>query len=422
MLRFLVFSFVILILSCRTQAPPALVVSCGSVGKELELCQAGVALWSKQSGQSAQVVTAPSGSGERLGLYQLFLAAHAPDIDVFAIDTTWPGIIGDFFLDLGPLVTRGEVSSFFSAFIENNTVRGRLTALPWFIDAGLLYYRRDLLELYREPVPETWLELTRVAERIQTQERQKGNDRFWGFVFQGRAYEGLTCNALEWIASWGGGTFVDPSGEVTIDGPLARRALDLAAQWVGRISPPGVLNYMEEETRGVFQSGNAVFMRNWPYAWTLSQAADSPVRGKVGLTVLPRGEGPLSRHATTLGGWSLSVSKFSKRPEQAVALIKFLVSPEEQKRRALSGGLNPTLPALYSDPEIVRMNPMMGRLVQVFRQAVLRPSRATGSRYNRVSSEIWDSVHDCLAGKSPVPSGILELKKSLLLLKRGGKW
>src|SRR5262249_50392559 len=141
----------------------------------------------------------------------------SPDIDVFLIDTTWPGMLGDFFSDLlADDRVRLAAQAHFSSFIRSNRSKGRLIALPWFIDAGVLYFRKDLLEKYGERPPETWPELTRIAEKIQAGERKAGNSRFWGLVFQGRAYEGLTCNALEWIESWGGGSIVDESGEVTI--------------------------------------------------------------------------------------------------------------------------------------------------------------------------------------------------------------
>ena len=110
-----------------------------------------------------------------------------------------------------------------------------------------------------------------------------------GYVWQGRAYEGLTCNGIEWVASFGGGTIVEPDGKISINNPQAAAALNPAKSWIGTISPEGVLNYAEEEARGVFQSGNAVFMRNWPYAWALANAADSPVKDKVGIAVLPQG-------------------------------------------------------------------------------------------------------------------------------------
>src|SRR5690606_36445569 len=126
--------------------------------------------------------------------------------------------------------------------------------------------------------------------------------------------------------------------------------------WVGRISPRGVLNYDEEASRGVFQTGNAVFMRSWPYAWALAQSEDSPVRDKVGVIALPRG-GEQGRHAGTLGGWQLAVSRYSRNPEAAMELVRYLTSAQEQKRRAIAGAYNPTIIGLYEDEEILAANP-----------------------------------------------------------------
>src|SRR5208282_4220423 len=109
-----------------------------------------------------------------------------------------------------------------------------------------------------------------------------------------------TCDALEWINSYGGGTIIDSSGKITINNPQAVAALKQAASWINNIAPQGVLNYGEEEARGVFQSGKAAFMRNWPYAWSLAQGADSPIKGKVGVSPLPKG-GANGHNSATLG-------------------------------------------------------------------------------------------------------------------------
>jgi trehalose/maltose transport system substrate-binding protein len=405
----------------QANQPREIVISCGAVGVELELCQSGVAAWSKESGFPARVVTASSNSGERLGSYQLLLASHSSDIDVFVIDTPWPGVIGDFFLDLTDVLEPDVRADQFAGFIDNNTVRGRLVALPWFIDGGLLYYRKDLLESYGFRVPQSWQELTETAKQIQNSERRKGRTDMWGFVFAARAYEGLTCAALEWIHSSGGGSIVDPKGQVSVNNEAAREVLSLAASWIGSIAPRGVLGYMEEETRAVFQSGRAVFMRNWPYAWELSQAAESPVRGKVGITVLPKGNGENAKATSALGGWSLAVSKFSKNPEASKSLAKYLASASEQKRRALRGGLSPTWRSLYNDPELLAKNPALKDLKPVYDSALPRPSKIVASDYNRVSSEFYEAVHGILSGGKPEPL-LEQLESDLTLLKRKGRW
>src|SRR5262245_13036205 len=217
-------------------------LSCGSVGKDFDTCKAGAELWAKKTGNTAKVVTSPTSSTEKLALAQQLLAAGATDVDIFSVDVVWPGILGSFFLDLKQY-SGGSEKDHFEPIIANNTVDGKLVAMPWYTDAGLLYYRKDLLEKYKEEVPATWEQMTAAAKKIQDAEHKAGHKEMWGFVFQGKAYEGLTCNALEWVASFGGGTIVGSDGKVTIDNPEAAAALDLAATWIGSITPPGVLNY-----------------------------------------------------------------------------------------------------------------------------------------------------------------------------------
>jgi trehalose/maltose transport system substrate-binding protein len=241
----------------------------------------------------------------------------------------------------------------------------------------------------------------------------------WGFVYQGRAYEGLTCDALEWVHSFRGGTIIDETGEITINNPRAVEAIALAGSWVGEIAPPGVLNYAEEEARGVFQSGNAVFMRNWPYAWALAQSPDSPIRGKVGVAALPKG-GPDGRNTGTLGGWQLAVSRYSDEPEVAADLVMFLTSYAEQKRRAIEGSYNPTIAALYEDPEVLEAAPFFGDLYETFTNAVARPSKPTGEKYNRVSNAFWNAVHSVKSGQADAATALADLEGQLASIRRRG--
>ncbi len=393
-------------------------ISCGAVGLELQFCTEGVEAWSKQSGVKVRIVSTPNSTSARLALYQQLLAAGADDIDVFQVDVIWPGILAAHFIDLRPYA-KGATADQFVTIIDNNTVDGRLVALPWFIDAGLLYYRKDLLEKHGAKPPVTWQELTATAKKVMDAERKAGNERMWGFVWQGKAYEGLTCNALEWIDAFGGGAIVDAAGGITVNNPRAAQALALAAGWVGTISPTGVLNYSEEEARGVFQSGNAVFMRNWPYAWSLANSDDSPVNGKVGVAALPKG-GPAGKHTGTLGGWQLAVSRYSKHPAQAADLVLYLTSRAEQKRRAIEGSYNPTITALYDDPQVLQAVPFVGSLRETFTSAVARPSRVTGANYNKVSTEFWEAAHSVLSGRAKAPAALSRLERRLKRIKRGG--
>ncbi len=395
-----------------------LTISCGAVGVELTLCQEGVAAWEERTGHSVDIVSTPNSSTERLSLYQQILSANSSDIDVLQVDVVWPGLLANHLLDLNETLGEDAAAGHFPAIVENNTVDGRLVAMPWFTDAGVLYYRKDLLEEYGHEPPETWEQLTEIAREIQAGEQAAG-DSIWGYVFQGRAYEGLTCNALEWVASYGGGTIVDAEGNLTVNNANAAAALDLAASWIGDITPEGVLNYTEEEARGLFQSGNAVFMRNWPYAWSLAQGEDSEVRDRVGVVKLPHG--PEGESAATLGGWNLAVSRYSENPELAADLVAFLTDEAEQKRRAIEGSYNPTLERLYEDEEVLAAVPFFGTLYDTFANAVARPSAATGESYGRVSNAFFDTSHSVLSGEMSATDALAQLEGQLRRLERRWK-
>jgi trehalose/maltose transport system substrate-binding protein len=338
---------------------------------------------------------------------------------VFQVDVVWPGLLGSHFVDLKPY-THGAEAGIFADFVASNTKGGRLVAMPWFINGGLLFYRKDLLAKYGLAVPQTWDELASAARRVQGGERAAGNDKMWGYVWQGRAYEGLTCDAVEWISSFGGGSIVEADGRISIDNPRAVAALNTAASWVGAISPGAVLNYAEEESRGVFQAGNALFMRNWSYAWSLAQAPQSGIRGRVGVAVLPRAAG--GAHAATLGGESLAVSRYSRNPAVAASLVLYMTSEAVQKQRAIAASFNPSLLSLYKDADVLQANPFMGELYGVFSHAVARPTVIAGTHYNQVSNEFWNATHDVLSGREKAEVALPQLAATLLRVSRGGKW
>ncbi len=375
--------------------------------------------WARATGNRIEYIDTPAETDARLALFQQYWAAHSPDVDVYTIDVIWPGIAAPHALDLLPYFSEATLDSFFPAYVNNNTVRGKLVAIPFYADAGLLYYRTDLLEKYgyRRP-PETWDELEQMAQRIQEGERAAGNPDFWGFVWQGKRYEGLTCDALEWLVSHGGGTILDSTGRVTVNNPRAVAAVARARRWIGWITPPGVTNYAEEDSRNVWQTGNAAFMRNWPYAYNLGNQPDSPIRGKFRVTVLPRDTSALGRHAATLGGWQLMVSRYSRHPEEAVALVRYLTSYELQRERSLELSLLPTRPAVYRDPEVLRVRPWFRDVLKVLENAVARPSTVAGARYNRVSQAFYSAVHRALTGEATPHDALRDAERRLKRILR----
>ncbi|MGC9313438.1 MAG: ABC transporter substrate-binding protein [Sediminispirochaetaceae bacterium] len=347
-----------------------------------------------------------------LGQYKQFWEAQSGELDIYRIDVIWPGDIATHLIDLNQFPEIKEAAAdHFPAIIKNNTVDGDLVGLPWFTDAGLLYYRTDLLEKYGyDGPPETWMELEEMAQKIQAGERAGGNQDFWGFVWQGDAYEGLTCDALEWVYSNGGGTIVSSDKKITINNDNAVEALEMAAGWIDNISPKGVTAFKEEEARRVWQNGNAAFMRNWPYAFSLGNADDSPIKGKFDAAPLPKGR---KGGAATLGGWQLAISKYSEHPEVAADVLAFLCSYESQKEMATMGSYNPTIMDLYQDEDVLEATPIFGSLYDVFINAVARPSTATAPNYAETSRLFFSKAHDVLLGNLDADDAMEELELDL---------
>ena len=367
--------------------------------------------FAEATGSTVNYLKGAESATERLTFMQQTMAAESGDVDVAQIDVIWPGIFAAHAVDLSDQV--GDVE-FFERIQDNNTVDGALVGLPWFTDAGLLYYRTDLLEKYGfEGPPTTWQELTDMATTIVEGETAE-NTAFTGFTFQGGAYEGLTCNALEWQYSNGGGSIVEPDGTVTMNNDQAKAALDLAASWVGTISPEAVTGYMEEDARGVWQGGNAAFMRNWPYAYSLSSAADSVIKDVFDITQLPMGDGDDATHAATLGGWQMFVSRYSQNQDAAKAFAKYAVSPELQKAHAIERSALPTIGALYEDEDILAANPFFGQLFDVFSGgAVARPSTPSADLYGEVSLEYYTAVNEILTGSAETGPRVEDLASAL---------
>ncbi len=400
------------------QAADLAIVS-GDTGTGLDFLRSQLALFEEKTGNKVTIVPMPSSTTDQFGQYKLWLAAGNSDIDVYQTDVIWAPQLAGQFLDLAD-AAKDVVNQHFPSIIESQTVDGRLVALPGFTDAPALFYRKDLLDKYGEKVPTTWAELAATAKKIQDGERASNPD-MQGFVFQGNAYEGLTCNALEWVKSFGGGQIIEADGTISINNPQAVAALEEAKSWVNNIAPQGVLSYQEEEARGVWQLGNAVFMRNWPYAYQLGNGDDSAVKGKFDVAPLPKGDGADARSAATLGGWNFAVSKYSKNPDAAIQLALFLSSAEVQKNRALEQSNLPTIIALYDDADIAAKQPIIPSWKEVFENAVPRPSAPTKVKYNEVSSLFWSAVHDTLSGNGTAAEN-LELLEAKLTDLKGNGW
>ena len=337
-----------------------------------------------------------------------------PKADVYAIDVVWPAILSAFAEDLRP--TFGDLRGIAPGLIGNDTVSGKMVAIPYFAEVSLLYYRTDLLRKYHfaDP-PRTWGELERQAYVIEVGERTDGDRKFWGYLWQGAASEALTCNAYEWQLSQGGGSLLAPDGTLNLKSEQTAKAWNRARRWIGTLSPPEVTNQLEDDSLQLWTQGHSAFMRNWPYAWRESMRGDSKVKGTVGVTVLPRGDGPAGRHADVLGGFQLMVNKRSTHKEAAIELVRYLTSPQVQRLNAIRRGYLPTRLDLYDDPAVLNANPFFGSLKGVLvNGAVARPSSAAGRRYDTVSRAYFTAAHQTLTGEKPASRAVAGLREDLL--------
>jgi multiple sugar transport system substrate-binding protein len=293
-------------------------------------------------------------------------------LDAFVMDTIWPGEFASagWALPLDRYFDVAQRGEFLEAPVLANQYRGHTYGMPLFIDAGLLYYRKDLLEKHKLPPPRTWPELVAAAKVILAREQ---DPQLVGFSGQFKQYEGLICNMMEYIVGNGGSLWDENRMVSLIDQPAALAAVRFVRdRIIGEISYRGVLAYEEPESLALFTQGRAIFHRNWPYAWALANdPKNSRIAGKVGAVELPSFPG--AKTVATLGGWQLGISRFSTKPSLAWRFIDFMTSKEIQKRIALATGRAPTRVALYKDPEITTRMPQLNSFLGTFKSAVPRP-------------------------------------------------
>ena len=408
----------LLISAFGTETATVNVVS-GLSDRDLEFMEEVTQEWELKTGITVNFVDLPSSAYDDLfGFYREWLEAGNTDVDVYFTDVIWAPQLANQFVDLTPYV-QDVIDDHFPSIIESQTVNGKLVALPAYTEIPALYYRKDLLEKYGKSIPKTWDELTVTAQEIMDKERAAGNPHMFGFVFQGKAYEGLTCDALEWVKSYGGGQIVEPDGTISINNPNAVKALERAKTWVGTIAPETVLSHTEDVSHSIWQSGNAVFMRNWTYGVALGNDDDSAIKGKFDVTTLPSGGGG---SVATLGGWNIAVSKYSFNQGAAISFAKFIASTEFQTKRALNTSHLPTIISVYDDPQVKAEQPIIPRWKEVFLNAAQRPSATTKVKYNEVSTLFWNAVHNTLSGDGSAEENLEILEDELEDLRDGPTW
>jgi len=349
----------------------------------------------------------PSDSGAQHDAYVTMLNAQSSEIDVMDLDVVWPAEFAQagYALPLDRFIEQDgiDLSKYNQGALAAGNFDGKQWALPKFIDAGMLFYRTDLVPA--DKVPKTWDELLAAAKELKGQ----GGTQF-GYLMQAKQYEGLVCNAVEFIASYGG-KVVDENNNVVINSPETIKGLKKMVEIVkSDVVPSNITTFTEPESHTSFIEGQSAFIRNWPYQYALANDAEqSKIVGKVGVAPLPAGD---KGSAATLGGWMTAINKYSKHKEEAWEFVKFMTGPEGQKISAIYGGLAPTLPELFNDKEVLEANPFFAQegFVNALNAAVPRP---VVPNYPEVSEIIQINVSKMLAGELTVEQAVANMEQEI---------
>jgi multiple sugar transport system substrate-binding protein len=407
----LVLTICILGAGCKGSEQGKLVFFVGGAPHELDAWESLVKDFEKESGISVDLLRQPADTTQQRQGLIISLEAKLRNPDVFLMDVAWVAIFAhsnwlEPLKDIDP-------SPYFQEVIRTvDTYQGDLIALPVYLDGGLLYFRRDLLQENQiSGPPATWEELLAASLKAQN-ERRKADPDFYGFVWEGAQYEGLICNFLEFAGSKGG--FVLRDSRLILDTAENRLALQFMHDliWKYRVSPPNTYTDMkEEEVRAYFQKGEALFERNWPYAWKLHQNEGSKVKGKTGIAPLPGPEPGQS--VSTLGGWHIGISRFSDAKESALKFVKYITSYEGQKKMVLRLGWNPGRRDLYEDKSILEKMPFFKELGDIFLHARARPAVPY---YTQVSDITQRWISAALAGRIEPRNALQQAEREIAAL------
>jgi multiple sugar transport system substrate-binding protein len=360
----------------------------------------------------------PSDTGAYFDQLRTEFQAGGGDIDVIIGDVIWPAqfAANGWILDLSDRFN--DTDAFLPGPMQSNTYDGKVWGVPWYTDAGLLYYRSDLLEQagFSEP-PATWDELKEQA--LQTVQDTDTKD---GFVFQGAEYEGGVCNGCEYIWTHGG-NILDPEdpSRVIIDSPESTAGLQTWHSMIADgVAPQSVLQYKEDEAHAAFLRGDAVFLRNWPYVYALvANPEESEIKPEqVGITPIPVAQEG-NRSFSTLGGWNFFINAASDMQEQGWEFIRWMTAPEQLKTNALQGSKLPTRQSLYDDPEILENVPV----ARLGKEAIVQNStpRPVSPYYSDMSLELAKQFNSALAGDVSAGQAVDTLQSDLQQIVEEGQ-
>ncbi len=310
--------------------------------------------------------------------------------DIILMDVTWlPKYAKAGWLEpMNEFFTNDDWNSLANGSRPGNKIEGILYRWPLTADMGLLYWRTDLMD---KP-PRTPEELLNITLSLKNENKVR-----YGYVWQGRQYEGLSCVFLEVLNGFGG-QWMDESQNIYLD---SKESLD-AANWLNNLikvgaSPKSVTNFTENEALQAFESGDAALMRNWPYAWAELQKENSHVKGKIGITTMVSIDNKTP--TSTLGSWGFSILKNTRNKKASLEAIKFLTSQESQKKLFLNNGYTPTNANLYKDIELIEKHPILKDLEIALNAAKPRPQTPL---YAQISDVLQKQLSSILTDNSNV--------------------
>jgi len=331
-----------------------------------------------------QVQIGPHSSTEFHAIVTQRLRNKDTSVDVFLMDVIWPAEFASagWAMDLTSRFSKKKQKAFLPATIAANTYHGRIYGVPYYLDAGLFYYRKDLLQKYEFDPPKSWHDMLAQGKAIL---KGEADPTLHIYSAQFKQYEGLVCDMLEFIWSHGGRIIDQDTRKVLVAEPASIQAVTFVRdQIIGKAAPRGAVNYEEPESLELFIQGKAVFHRNWPYAWTVANDPEkSKVAGSVGVGALPAfaGHGP----AAALGGWQFGISRWSKHVKEAWVFVEFMTSFDSQKILAIEAGLAPTRVAVYNDPTVQDKKSHLKDFLPAFKRARPRP---VSPLYPMISQEL----------------------------------
>jgi trehalose/maltose transport system substrate-binding protein len=320
------------------------------------------------------------------------LSARNGSIDVFTGDIIW---ISEFAAagwsaPLDSYFGPSAKAEYFPGVIDACTYGGAMHALPWYLDAGMLYYRKDLLDAANTAAPASWSELVAAAQRLVGSGKVAD-----GFNWQAKQAEVLVCDLVEFIGSNGGSVLAPDGKTVTIAEPNAVEAVQFMYDTFNKdkVTPKTVLSWDEVPSELPFLGGKAGFLRNWSFVWNDAQnKSSSNVAGKVGVVKLPAFPG--GKSTACLGGYQFGMNASSTKKSAAIDFLTWMSSPATQLKWATQLGLAPSRPSVYQQPLLEKVNPFMVQLQNIFTGGTPRPKTP---KYSQISLAIQAGVSAALA-------------------------